>query len=195
MNWMPIDPVEHERRIGEFRRIEEIFYLTADWDYLDRFYAPNITVEELRQRYVAGDREFIDICLPQEGVDLSGVDLSNASFLGARLCGGGTSRANLSGINLRGCDLRYVRLGGANLREANLTRTNISEAYLRGCDLTGAYLNRTILSNADIAGAKLIDVKMRDAIGQFGMANNAFFGQTVELADGSVEIRGEYESC
>ena len=195
MDWLPIDPTEHERRMSEIRRMEEVFYLTADWEYLDRFFAPNITIEELLGRYAAGERNFTDICLPVGRWDLSDVNLAEAILIGAKLSNGLSTDPGLIsmiGANLRGADLRYAYLGNIDFTRANLTSTNLSEAYLRSCDLTGADLSESILSNADIVGAKIIDVKMRDTIGHFGMAHSAFFGRTVELADGSVEIRGDY---
>jgi uncharacterized protein YjbI with pentapeptide repeats len=195
MNWLPIDPIEHERRIGEIRRMEEVFYLTADWDYLDRFFSPNITVEELLGRYDAGERNFTDICLPVGRWNLSNVDLSGAILTGAKLSNGlntGPGLTNATGANLRGADLRYSYLGHIDFTGANLTRTNLSFANLNECDLIGACLNGAIISNADIVGAKFVDVKMKDTIGHFGRQTGAFFGKAVELADGSFEIRGEY---
>ena len=119
MEWSQIDPVEHDRRMGQMKRVDQVFNVTADWEFFEQFFAPNITVEELLRRYAAGERDFVDICVP-DGSDLSGVDLRGANFMGAKL-GKAYETTNLSGANLSGTNLRYAWLISSNLRGIDLT--------------------------------------------------------------------------
>ena len=78
---------------------------------------------------------------PQQVVDLSGANLSEAPLSGADL-----SRADLIGADLSGADLSRARLIGAYLIGADLSRADLIATDLRGADLRGA-----CLSGADLA--------------------------------------------
>ncbi len=77
------------------------------------------------------------------GLDLPGVDLSQAAL----------SRTDLTGANLSGADLHDIDLRGSGLKGANLQNAN----------LTGADLYRAVLSNANLSGADLTDAVVRGA--------------------------------
>lgn len=133
---------------------------TTDWHKLTGFvFTPNITVEELLGRYAAGERNFIDIRLPEKS-DLTRVNLSGAILLGADLVG-----ANFTDANLTNCDLRYSFVYSTNFTRANLEGANISS-----CHASGA-----IFKNASLL----------DTVGFFGIQCGALFEDTI-MRDGSV---------
>ncbi len=102
--------------------------------------------------------------------DLSGADLSGASFRRAELSGAKLSQANLSRTNFNASNLSFSELGGANLQYANLGRVdlsyadlsqaNLSYADLRGANLTGANLSGANLCYANLDRAKLLDADL-----------------------------------
>lgn len=157
MNWIPIDSTEHERRMALWRQMENMF--TPNWEELSAIYfAPSITIEELIERYVAGERNFIDISLPHEA-DLTGINLAGAILLGARF-----NHANLTNANLSSTDLRYAWLRG-NFTEANLEGANIDRA-----DACGTIFKKANLFNT---------------VGWFGIKCAALFEDTI-MRDGRV---------
>lgn len=137
MNWIPIDSIEHERRIDLWRQMENIY--TPNWEELsDVFYAPNITVEELTKRYAAGERNFIDISLPKKS-DLTGINLAGAILLGARF-----NYSNLTRANLSSTDLRYTWINGVDFTGANLEGANVDCASATGTIFRDASLRNTV---------------------------------------------------
>jgi uncharacterized protein YjbI with pentapeptide repeats len=89
---------------------------------------------------------------------MTGVYMSEATFVGARLIevdikAGDLRQADLSGADFTGADLRY-----SNLEEADLTG-----AKLQGADLTGANLSRAKLKQADLLNADLSECKITGA--------------------------------
>jgi len=105
--------------------------------------------------------------------DLSGLDMSHATFDGANL-----SRTRLGGSDLSGASLIHAFLGGsyaqrANFSEANLTGADLKgarlefadfqNADLKGADLKGANLSRALLGGADLRGASLVGANLTGA--------------------------------
>lgn len=121
-----IDPIEHERRMAIWGRIEKLPINPDDPDFLDadrvlrEFYAPTITIEELLERYAGRERNFIDISLPHKA-DLTGINLSGANLKGTKF-----NRSNFTEANLSGADLSYAWMAGVNFTGANLEGANIS---------------------------------------------------------------------
>ena len=113
------------------------------------------------------------------GVDLTGLDLSDAGWLvEADLRDADLSRANLGrsnlmaakldnarlqGARLIGTSLEGASLRGANLNVANLMRANLRGADLYGARLIGANLTRADLQNADMEGADLEGADLQGA--------------------------------
>jgi uncharacterized protein YjbI with pentapeptide repeats len=105
--------------------------------------------------------------------DLSGADLSGASFRRAELSGAKLSGANLSRTNFNASNLSHSELGRANLQYANLGRVdlsyadlshaNLSYADLRGANLTGANLSGANLCYANLDRAKLPEADLSQA--------------------------------
>ena len=121
-----------------------------------------------------------------KNVDLSGLDLSNASLYKAVLLNAVLNNTNLKGAdlsyaylniysakfadfsnaNLKGADLTKADLNYAILKEANLYRANLSLADFQNADLQGADLNdaclfRTDLRKANLSYASLISSNLR----------------------------------
>ncbi len=123
-------------------------------------------VEELIERYKAGERDFRGAELPWaylREADLRGADLSRAKLREVDLRG-----ANLHGAKLRGADLRWaelpeVDLSGAYLCAADLRCADLRCANLRRADLSKADLTRACLQAANLRGAKLRGVYLGGA--------------------------------
>ena len=139
-----VDPIEHERRIAIWGRIEQLPGNPRDPDFLDadrildEFYAPTITIGELLERYARGERDFVDINLPHK-TDLTGINLSGANLKGAKL-----NHSNFTGANLEGTDLSYAWINDVFFTGANLEGANISWAYASGAKFRNASLRNAI---------------------------------------------------
>ncbi len=120
----------------------------ASWCYSGAFYAflTPLSVDELKRRYAAGDRNFANAnlrCAELNNLNLSGANLSWAKLAladlnGANLSGADLTAADLSKANLSEADLQGANLSLADLREANLAQANLTGACLRGAKLTEA---------------------------------------------------------
>ena len=94
-------------------------------------------VERLKQGVAAWNQWLEDH--PDELIELSGSDLTEANLTGI----------DLSGAVLRGADLNGARLPNAKLSEADLNGANLIRADLRGAHLSGADLSGADLSRAN----------------------------------------------
>jgi len=126
---------------------------------------------------------------PDEHIELSRANLSEADLNGANLSGGNLYKANLCEArllgtkliqanlidakliqaNLRGADLYEANLSLAKLNEANLSRADLCGANLSGADLSGvilvkADLCRAILVRANLCGANLTEAVLNGAV-------------------------------
>jgi uncharacterized protein YjbI with pentapeptide repeats len=96
-------------------------------------------------------------------LDLSGADLSGASFKAANFSGANLGKvsfrdAKLNGANFAGADLRETDLSNADISGASLVRADISGAILEG-----ANLSMTDLNHANLKGAILIQSRLNCA--------------------------------
>jgi hypothetical protein len=82
------------------------------------------------------------------GVNLSGVDLSNKDLTGTILTNANLAGANLSNTNLNGTILTYANLAGANLDGVDLSSKDLTGISLSGVDLSNKDLTGTILKDA-----------------------------------------------
>ncbi|MEH2171117.1 MAG: pentapeptide repeat-containing protein [Nostoc sp.] len=117
---------EDTRRSQEKRELNRRFN-TGDIEFLNRFFSPNISTEELLKRIAAGEKEFVDICL--DDPNLNSINLAGANLTGAKLLG-----VNLSDANLEGANLSYAFLDGANLSGANLEGARVAETSVAGAN-------------------------------------------------------------
>ena len=88
---------------------------------------------------------------PEDTLDLTYADLSDASLSRARLAGAylywtNLARADLSQADLSGVGLGFAILGNTDLSGANLTNANLFEATLPFTNLVGANLSQADLS-------------------------------------------------
>ena len=127
----------------------------AQWCYCEDKSAILIrfAADELKRRYAAGERYFINANL--KGAWLGKCLLSEANLSWGKLNLANLSGANLSKANLSEADLKEANLSEANLSAANLTRTNLAKANLRLADLRGANLSKAFLSEANLSEADL----------------------------------------
>jgi uncharacterized protein YjbI with pentapeptide repeats len=110
----------------------------------DEEFRPRLTVEELLERYAAGERKFTM-------VDLSGADLGQVDFGYRSLRGLVYNRR----IDFSYSDLREVNLRDANLHEAVMELVDLSDACLAGVRLDYARLEGARLINANLRGANI----------------------------------------
>jgi len=121
--------------------------------------APNLDLIALAQlvgldpqRDLAGGK-FVGVNL--NGIDLSNAALTDSNFRGAILTDADLSGANLAGSNFRGADLSGAYLEGANLIQTDFRKSSLALANLIGADLTQANLQETALTNANFSAANL----------------------------------------
>jgi len=106
---------------------------------------------------------------PDEHIELSRANLSEADLNGANLSKVNLSGANLSGGNLYKANLSEARLLGTKLIQANLIDAKLIQANLSGADLfeanlSLAKLNEANLSRADFCGANLSEADLSGVI-------------------------------
>ncbi|MDC1418830.1 pentapeptide repeat-containing protein [Candidatus Thioglobus sp.] len=95
-----------------------------------------------------------------KGVNLSGSNLSEASFYYTDL-----RDADLSGADLSGSNLRDADLSESDLRDADLSGADLRGSDLRGADLSGADLRKavfngeTVFTGANLSGANLFGLE------------------------------------
>ena len=99
-----------------------------------------------------------------EGIDLSGVDLSNTNLSSVNAKGSNLSATDCTGTNLEAADLRRASLAGAQLREVNLAIAKLRHADLSQCDLRGAIMRGADLAGAQLTGSLLADADLTDAV-------------------------------
>ena len=120
------------------------------------------------------------------GVDLHGLDFTNASLISADLTGAGLEFANLTNVDLRAAHVHGADLGDAVMTSArgcslvgtpaalpsrwslhggclfgpttSISGANLAGVDLSGIDLTGGYLTSSNLDAAVLAGATLTGV-------------------------------------
>jgi uncharacterized protein YjbI with pentapeptide repeats len=100
---------------------------------------------------------------PDEEIDLSGADLSQAKLRGAKLNDAILSGADLSKVDLREADLREAFLLQTNLCDANLSRADLTRANLLGADLRRTNLRLANFTQADLTGAQLYRAYLKEA--------------------------------
>ena len=106
-------------------------------------YKPPETVQELLERYVAGERYFAETNLP-DGSDLTGAILEGAYLERSWLHSVNFSNANLKGVsfcdsNVKCAEFRQANLEGANFRGAAVESINLEGANLTGVSFAGSF--------------------------------------------------------
>lgn len=130
-----------------------------------------MSAEELLERYAAGERDFA-------GVDLHGVDLSNAVLRGINLDRADLSEVNFSGAGLSGgydrgeypgyTSIRNAVLINANFRKADVSHVDFSRSDLSFANFSLVDSDRVVFDYACLFCA-VLDEEMR--IGSFERAD------------------------
>ena len=141
--------------------------------------------EELRRRYIAGERNFAYASM--KDFSLSHFFLVDINLNGANLEDGRLGGANLINSNLSHANLERVWLNQSLLIKANLSNANLRNAKLVNVDLTGADLTGADLTGADLTGAVLIDTNLTDAnLTDIKTTEQTIFHQ-VTMPDGGIQ--------
>ncbi|MCC3544721.1 MAG: pentapeptide repeat-containing protein [Microcoleus sp. PH2017_22_RUC_O_B] len=147
-----------------------------------------MTVEELLNRYRAGEIEFTGVAFTYlirlinaytdeweripydflDGADFSGSDFRGSDLIGISFEGVNLSGSNLSNLDLGKCCFPKANLSGANLSNSclwrgNFNNANLSNANLMGVDIAEASFRDANLSKANLSGAKLMETNFRRA--------------------------------
>ena len=106
-------------------------------------YKPPETVQELLERYAAGERYFAETDLP-DGSDLVGAILDGAYLERSSFHSAHFSNANLKGVSFRDssikcADFRQADLEGANFRGAGVESIDLEGANLTGVSFAGSF--------------------------------------------------------
>jgi uncharacterized protein YjbI with pentapeptide repeats len=119
--------------------------------------------------------------LNADGVDLVGVDLSDAFLRGLKIPNANIARAVLGGADMRNADLQsvyaiegslvYTNLRSANLRGARFMQSDFTNADLTGADLSGADFADVVFDKADLRHANLAGIINWKSIQSIEMAN------------------------
>lgn len=128
------------------------------------------------------------------GVDLSGCNLTEVRLESADLSGAVLVETALEGAELAGARLRGIRAQRAGLVDADLRRADLTDADLSGADLSGADLRDAILRGARLNGATLRAARLSDqdldgvsldgaSLDQADLAGVSWRGASVQGAD------------
>lgn len=98
------------------------------------------------------------------GANLSGIDLSSASFIGANLSGANLSQSNLTQISFSLITASAINLSGASLKAVNFTSASMGQATLSGAKLSGCNLANAQLANSQFNGANLVSTSLANAV-------------------------------
>lgn len=88
---------ESERRFLERQEIERQIE-AGNSEFINQFFSCDLSVEQVVERYNAGERDFSDVGLCS--LDLSGINLARANLTGAKLVGTNLSNTSLVGASL-----------------------------------------------------------------------------------------------
>lgn len=135
-----------------------------------------MNIDTLLEQYAAGQRDFAGINLNEVkclGLNLSGINLQQATLTVANFSGTNLSRSNLSQAKLNvarlnGANLSQSNLLGASLNVANLIQAialgaNFRNASLVRAEMIRAELSGSLLQNSNLSEADLREVKLRRA--------------------------------
>jgi len=148
-----------------------------------------MTVEELLERYAAGERDFTGVKLfgirlmdkVLRGIILKEADLRDAYFDWSTL-----SYADLSYADLRGSHLGEASLGRANLEGVDLSHAVFGQTTLREANLSHAKLERAILTETSFDKANLSYANFTGAIDfNIRRCKGAIFCETI-MPNGTV---------
>lgn len=124
-------------------------------------------IEEFKQRYLVGERNF------------SGVDLSGLSFKSMNLDGVDFGNANLRDANFDYVYMRNTNFSNANLANASFIYARLSQANFNNANLENAKFHDADLEEANLSNADLTDAKLLHANLYKANLNNAINALTI----------------
>ncbi|MCT7963964.1 pentapeptide repeat-containing protein [Laspinema sp. D1] len=129
---------------------------------MNQFYIP---LEELLERYQAGERDFAGISLYSQAkkwlidADLTGINLSGADLSHIYLI-----RTKLTGACLRGTDFLYSCLSSVNLSYADLSYANLRRCYWVNVDLNHASMTQSVFFESYLKDVNLSDANLEEML-------------------------------
>lgn len=105
--------------------------------------------------------------LVADGVDLVGVDVSDAFLMGVQLTRANLARASLRGADLRmavfdQADLKYADLSSANIRNGSMVKAELDYAMFADSDLSGCNLTEANCEDSDFSRADLRNCELKN---------------------------------
>jgi len=105
--------------------------------------------------------------LVADGVDLVGVDVSDAFLMGVQLTRANLARASLRGTDLRmavfdQADLKYADLSSANIRNGSMVKAELDYAMFADSDLSGCNLTEANCEDSDFSRADLRNCELKN---------------------------------
>jgi Pentapeptide repeats (9 copies)/Pentapeptide repeats (8 copies) len=141
-------------------------------------------IQELIDRYAAGERNFSSIGTFQQlkvpkGTNLSGANFQRCRFYEVELSEVNLSDSDLSGIvcestNFRNTNLRFANISSATFWEgtdlsyadlsfANLSQLTVEDATFNGSNMSGVDLSQAYIKGASFQAVNLTQATLRDA--------------------------------
>lgn len=122
--------------------------------------------EEFLKCLEAGQREFQHLILDNldfQGVDLTGVILTDSSVQGSNFAHAILTNANLSETNCDRANFSRATLNGALFCDGSLVGANLNHCQAIGVNFTSANLSHANLSWANLKDSNLLEVKLENA--------------------------------
>jgi Pentapeptide repeats (8 copies) len=128
-----------------------------------------------------------------QGIDLKGADLARSNFSSADVRGGSFKDARFEFANLAWANVRNGSFQNANLRNATLQNTDLHGANLGDADLEGADLGKADLRNADLRNIRWPMIANLKLANIFGVKNSPADFNRWALQKGAVSIESDAE--
>jgi hypothetical protein len=156
-NWAFLETLEYMGSLSIL--IAVIFYFVEGGDRIkQRHYQAWQVINTAQGKGGSGGRIEALQELDDDGVPLTGVDVSGAYLYGLKL-----EKANLVRANFHNADVRKSKFDSADFSDADLTGANFREGSFRKANLRGANLQDATLDHADLAGADLSETNLENA--------------------------------
>ncbi len=124
------------------------------------------------------------------GIDLSNMDLSDASLCWGHFSGADFHDSNLTRADLRGAELTCCNFENAIMRNICASGVDLGLSRCMYVDFTEAYIERARLTFADFMGATFVGVKWQEVV-IWGVHRLSEQAKEVYLAD----LHDNFRSC
>jgi uncharacterized protein YjbI with pentapeptide repeats len=130
-----------------------------------------------------------------KSANLNTLDGGKGLLFQARMSKAQLQEIDLSGVNLRGIDFSEANLTGATLRHSDLSKANLTKAELVGADLEAANLQEANLSEASLNTTNLTKVNIKGANLNKALMLGTGFADAIGLEKIQLEKDGEPFIC